>query len=140
MSSPREKSASVAIVEAFLSEYKEHAKKFLVDTLDNRKSAFPSSTLNQSMCQIRGRFWWTHDANGDGNMGRDQGVVFTIRASWHFEFFNALAKGFGIVKVAKLVGLGVGTAAKLKADIMNSADWFPAVSFQARARSGYSRN
>jgi FMN-dependent NADH-azoreductase len=46
--SPRkEKSASTAIVNAFLSEYREHVGDVTVDTLDTCKSNFLSLTRNK---------------------------------------------------------------------------------------------
>jgi FMN-dependent NADH-azoreductase len=54
VASPRkEKSASAAIADAFLSEYKERAGNLLVDTLDIWQERFPSSTLKQSMPNTR---------------------------------------------------------------------------------------
>jgi FMN-dependent NADH-azoreductase len=54
VTSPRkEKSASTAIVNAFLSEYRERVRDVTVDRLDIGKSDFPSSTRKQSMPNTR---------------------------------------------------------------------------------------
>jgi len=54
VTSPRkEKSASTAIVNAFLAEYREHVRDVTVDGWIFGKSNFPSSTRMQSMPNTR---------------------------------------------------------------------------------------
>ena len=54
VTSPRkEKSASTAIVNAFLSEFREHVRDVTVDRLDIWQGDFPSSTRRQSMPNTR---------------------------------------------------------------------------------------
>jgi len=54
VTSPRkEKSASTAVVNAFLSEYREHVRDVTIDRLDIWQEQLPSSTRKQSTPNTR---------------------------------------------------------------------------------------
>ena len=78
MTSPRkEKSASSAIVNAFLSEYREHVGDVTVDTLDvwqEQLPEFDAEAINTKYKGVSGESM----TQVDGNMGKDQRVGLTL--------------------------------------------------------------
>jgi FMN-dependent NADH-azoreductase len=81
VTSPRkEKSASTAIVNAFLAEYRAHVRDVIVDRLDVWQERLPEFDAEAINAKYKGVSGEIDDADRKGDMGKDKGAGLTLPA------------------------------------------------------------